>query len=347
MLSDLNTSLEIVEAGVSTPAGIGLLRCASAVRCSNNIAKAGKYFTEGGEGIPVAEIDDAFLPPLSSSKDSVEDAKFQRLLKLSISALLDLRNRYENLNQKALLILLPDDFIGLDFIAHLEQQMGIEFHREHSSEYGVNAAADLFAKASIMLESNSEQEIIIGSADTRCDANSLANLLGENRLLVNENADGFIPGEGAGFAVIKKNKAKESQGLSISAWGDGHEKLPVLSQGLAIGDGLSQAINTALANREAITIATVLNNFNGESWCGKEWGVARMRNHQSFQQDEKMFHPAAVFGDVGGAHLIIMLGLALIGFRKSYYEFPLLISFSQEQGERVVLVLTQNGVDSE
>ena len=70
-----------------------------------------------------------------------------------------------------------------------------------------------------------------------------------------------------------------------------------------------------------------------------------MRNHQSFQQDEKMFHPAAVFGDVGGANLIILLGLALVGFRKSYYEFPLLISVSNEQGERVALVLTQDKTD--
>lgn len=150
--------------------------------------------------------------------------------------------------------------------------------------------------------------------------------------------DGFAPGEGGCVLLLASEDALHKNKLSslariyhgVCADEPGHR----FSDEPYKGDGLSEAITKALVPLEQKQVQTVFAGFNGENFFAKEWGVAYLRNHDSFVDNLRIEHPADCYGDLGAATGLLLTGLAAIGMQKKYVKEPCLIFCSSEKEKR-------------
>ncbi len=155
--------------------------------------------------------------------------------------------------------------------------------------------------------------------------------------------DGFAPGEGAAFLLLTSEKALQKHKLTSLAQlyqprctdEPGHR----YSDEPYKGDGLAEAVSGALAALEQEKVQTVFASFNGENFFAKEWGVAFMRNHDSFEEKLRMEHPADCYGDPGATAGVLLIGLAAMGMQKKYVKGPCLIFCSSEKEMRGAVCL--------
>ena len=100
------------------------------------------------------------------------------------------------------------------------------------------------------------------------------------------------------------------------------------------GDGLAQAVTSALAELNNEPVASILSSMNGENFGAKEWGVAYIRNSAAFEPESHMEHPAECFGDTGAAVMPILAGLVAVGLENGYRRGPALVYCSSEGPQR-------------
>jgi len=178
---------------------------------------------------------------------------------------------------------------------------------------------------------------IVGGVDTFFDQKLLFGLLSEKRILDQGVADGFIPGEGAAFVVIRRMANAPVAGtpcvIGIGLSQDpGHRH----SQEPARGEGLSSAIEALLgANPKCrFPVQTVFCGLNGESFGVKEWAVARIRHASLFAQGMKQEGPADCHGDLGAATGAMLFALAETALRRQHRASPIFIWASSDHEER-------------
>ncbi len=203
------------------------------------------------------------------------------------------------------------------FIKHLQIQTGIEFDLDNSKVFPMGRAGFFYALESAFqfLEKSERETVLVGGVDSFWDAMTLATLMSENRL---DTADSFVPGEGAGFMLLTKNKDFSCNkrvyrpGISIE---EGHR----YSEEPYLGEGLSMAFKQAIAFSKAENIKTIYSSLNGESFGNKEYGVSLTRNSNSMKSDYIHTHPADCYGDLGAATGPVLITLAAKG-----KDFPVL-----------------------
>lgn len=199
------------------------------------------------------------------------------------------------------------------FALHLGKFAGVAIDAPNSRVVPAGRAAALSALELALdaLEREPTQRVVVGAVDTYLDLKLLATLEGEGRILGSQVSDGFIPGEGAAFLVLKHASTGET-GIKVcaaaSAADPGHRDGAEPGR----GEGLAHAIEhlrARLADGSA-PVATTFAGFNGESFDAKLWGVARLRHSDFFTPAMLLEHPADCFGDTGAATGAILLALA-------------------------------------
>jgi 3-oxoacyl-[acyl-carrier-protein] synthase-1 len=160
--------------------------------------------------------------------------------------------------------------------------------------------------------------VLVGGVDTFLDLRVLAELDFEQRILGAHVPDGFIPGEGAAFVRLTAVRAAGRGQVVVLATGTARDPGHRYSEQPARGEGLAQALEKMVAGLRDPpgVIETTYASFNGENWCAKEWGVARLRHSERFSVTGQLEHPADCYGDTGaaaGALLLALAGRALAG----------------------------------
>jgi 3-oxoacyl-[acyl-carrier-protein] synthase-1 len=212
----------------------------------------------------------------------------------------------------------------------LGQFSGVPINLETSRTLPLGRAAALMAIEAGMkaLEYENAPAVIVGGVDSFLDLKLLAELDAEGRILGPRVMDGFIPGEGAAFLVLKPQGAAGA-GPPVLALGASSLPDPGHRYGKepAKGEGLSKALEALRAGLSPPPppVNTTFAGFNGENFDAKMWGVARLRHTDFFTPTMSMQHPASSIGDTGAACGAIMSSLAATALARGDRTGPALV----------------------
>lgn len=226
----------------------------------------------------------------------------------------------------------------------LGQVAGVSIDAEKSRTIPLGRAAALMAIEAGMraIEQEGAQSVIVGGVDTFFDLKLLSELDAENRILGPRIMDGFIPGEGAAFLVLKPQGAATTS-PPVLAFGAISLPDPTHRYGSepAKGEGLAKTLDALRAGLSSTPppINTTFAGFNGESFDSKMWGVARLRHTDFFSPGMSMLHPASSLGDTGAACGAIMSSLAVEALSRGDRTGPALVWAASDHESRACALI--------
>ena len=197
------------------------------------------------------------------------------------------------------------------------------------------------------LDAHPDDTVIAGGVDTFLDLRLLASLDAEQRILGSRVMDGFIPGEGAAFVVLRgsANSQPASQGgVPVEVKGVASTMDPGHRYGTepARGEGLAHALQQLrqTLGSGSPPVASTFAGFNGESFDAKMWGVARLRHTDFFAPVMDIDHPADKFGDAGAAMGAILTALAAEALSKGTRTGPALVWAASDHEPRACALIS-------
>jgi 3-oxoacyl-[acyl-carrier-protein] synthase-1 len=328
----------------------------ASVRAGISVYADSPVANKRAEPMTMALIPDDILPPLNDDLAEVNKltSRQARMLRLADLALPEaLEHLPEDYEQPLPLLLAgpqprPDRARVVDgsFLSHLVKQTGTDFDRRETRLYPSGRAGGMQALdgALQILSSGQHEYVLLGGVDSYLDLFLLATLDSEDRVLANGVMDGFAPGEGAAFLLLCSDKARESlpqkPGIKICSPGIAEEQGHRHSEETYTGDGLSEAVATALEAVNNGPVPTILSSMNGESFGTKEWGVALTRNTAAIDPRLHFEHPAECYGDAGAASMPILTGLAAAGLTNGKIKGPAMVCCSSEGPQRGAVCIT-------
>jgi 3-oxoacyl-[acyl-carrier-protein] synthase-1 len=184
----------------------------------------------------------------------------------------------------------------------------------------------------------------VGAADSYLDPETLEWLDATGRLSSLENRNGFPPGEAAGACVLATTAVARSYGLPILAkvasTATTVEKIPIRSEGVCIGEGLTTAIKAVASSLGEQRVAATYCDLNGERYRNEEWVYALLRVQEAFVDAHAYVSPADCWGDVGAASGPLFAALAIRAAQRGYSEGPSsLLWAGSESGYRSAVAL--------
>ena len=127
-------------------------------------------------------------------------------------------------------------------LAIAQSQLGFNLHPSSMSlsqgRVGIGVA---LREARRLLYEQREQAVIIAGVDSYLSAKTLMGFEQKNRLLTEENSDGFIPGEAASAVIARKPKASATRQLIVAGLGFGVERATIESDSPLRADGLRES----------------------------------------------------------------------------------------------------------
>jgi len=196
-----------------------------------------------------------------------------------------------------------------NFLECLAKTSSVPIDLATSRIFRMGRAAALMAleAALVRIAQNPAETVVVGGVDTFLDLRRLAILDSEARILGPRTMDGFIPGEGAAFFVLKDASTPQAipPGIRVKVLG----AASVLDEGHLYGTApsLGQGLANAMVKLRATLpggvapVASTFAGFNGENFDAKLWGVARLRHDDFFLPEMVFQHPADSIGDTGAA----------------------------------------------
>lgn len=309
--------LSIVETGVITPVGMNTDMTSASVKAGISAYNYSNYYF-GDNAIKLAMVPEDALPEKSEALSNEKLTNRQtRMLKLAHASLNQINA--DKLTQVPIFLAGPEPIpegalpIRSKFLEHLKIQTGLDFDIDNSKVFPMGRAAIFYALDSAFeyLETSDKKLALIGGVDTYVDPMVLDFLASDNRIHTEAyQADGFIPGEGAGFILLSAESNPNNS--SIFRPGISEEKGHRYSEEPYQGDGLASAVEQAITVAGGPVIEKLFSSLNGESFAAKEYGVSVLRNSDSINEDIKHIHPADCYGDTGGASGALLIALCTV-----------------------------------
>lgn len=343
--------------GMLTPLGNGELT-AAAVRAevsAYQVVETPDFFSET---LTLSMIPEPVIPALNEyfETDFEDDQlteighlenRAQRMLHTLLRALDDLKQDSSvSVVGAPILLGLPEAmptvpaFQSVEFLKALLGLSPIPLDQNNSAVFCNGRSSTLYAiqHAVSLISSKQHACVLVGGVDSFLDMDLLEILDKDQRLLSAGNMTGFVAGEGAAIlALIDEelllNNQIETTLVQVGKVGIAEESGHRYSEETYKGEGLAQAFQVALEEIKQ-PVSSVMAGFNGDEIMAKEWGVAVIRNQQSFNEDFNVMHPADCVGDLGAAAGALQLGLASIGISKGYIKSPCLVWSSSEYESR-------------
>jgi len=194
-----------------------------------------------------------------------------------------------------------------------------------------------------MIQSGAADMVLAGGVDTHRDMARVEALDEAGRLNTDENLDGFVPGEGAGFVLLASGSAASGLGCNpickLAGTSSGFEPGHLGSSEPYRGEGLSatwQALFDAAPGRVA---GTVLSGMNGEHHWAKELGTTSIRCKEQLAEDLVVEHPADCYGDLGAASGPALVSQAAWGLERGHCTGSALVYCSSDLGDRAAALV--------
>jgi 3-oxoacyl-[acyl-carrier-protein] synthase I len=228
-----------------------------------------------------------------------------------------------------------------DLISMIRSELGVSFsHRSVVVAHGRVAAAVALSHARMLLNEPGVEKVLVAASDSLLSAATLHHYGEQDRLLTDENSNGFIAGEGAGALLLSHRV--EPGALVCTGIGFGREPSIIESDMPLRADGLAQAIRAALADAQCDLgdIDFRVTDIAGEHYYFKEASLALLRSLRHRKEEFDLWHPAECTGEIGAAAGIAALASAWAACRKGYAKGSgILIHLSNDDGSRAALTL--------
>lgn len=168
------------------------------------------------------------------------------------------------------------------------------------------------------------QRLIVCAVDTYVDAASLEWLLEEDRLKLEEQPFGVIPGEAAAWLVVETGDAARARGASLLAEVAAAAFVPgkhgFRAHQPMLGESLHEAVTRSLAACGEHTLTGfVFSDLNGEPWRAHELGCAQQRLGEKLPAAQAQWLlPASSLGETGAASASVAACAALASWQRGY-----------------------------
>lgn len=183
-----------------------------------------------------------------------------------------------------------------------------------------------------------EDRVIILGLDSYLTAQSVAHYLGQNRLLVPGNANGFIPGEAAAAVLCTASPGP----LRLTGLGLAREVAHIYNaadkDGLDLplrGDGMTRAYQIAMTEAQ-VDLAHVeyrISDLIGEQYFFKQATLASLRLERGRTPFQDLWSPAENLGNIGAAVVPVMLAQLMTAETRGYAPgSPALMEGSGDDG---------------
>jgi 3-oxoacyl-[acyl-carrier-protein] synthase-1 len=344
----------VLSVGMMTAVGLTAPETAASVRAGTMRFIETSWLDKAFRPLTLAEVLADGLPDLEDSlaaEVGLPD-RVARLLRLASLPLLEsLRPLGPSGKAVGLILALPETETALPldrpgFLKRLARQTRGAFDPGKSDATRTGRAGGLLAvgHAAERVRKGEADLMAAGGVDSYRSLYILGRLDADGRVKSDQNLDGFIPGEGAGFVLLGSRQAARAAGREplavLSPAVRGSEEGHIGSEKPYRGEGLAAALAELPAGEgDAEPFREVYASMNGENYWAKEWGVAFLRNRARFSPDHRIHHPADCFGDVGAAAGPLLAGLAALGLARGYRRSPCLVYASSDSGERAVVGL--------
>lgn len=321
---DGQNRLYLAGTGVITSLGSSIEMIFAAVNAGVSSYSISEHFDKEGNAITMALVPNALFDEISETLTMDEGDRYneqhERITKMAIVAI-QAACKDKNIQSPIPLLVantdMSRDLTGLssfnenvseNCVPYIESRLIRNFNFGRSA--GINALDFAFQ----YLVNSPYEYVLVGGSDSYLDSSCLNELDKKDRLLSANNADGFAPGEGAGFLLLTRHPelALEKNGhiIAITKPGLAEEDGHMYSLSSYRGGGLDQAFKRALSNHQQPKIRTIYSSMNGENHWAKELGVAQIRNHTHLSEHVNVRHPADCYGDLGVATAPVLMALA-------------------------------------
>lgn len=315
--------LFILGAGAVTAAGLDAAQTTAAIRASFSAASENWLLEPLGISQTVARI---------PSHWQLRSDDGEWLVNMATRALDEaMRDSAHPSESTALLLAPPESFRGHPafaavppsaFFARVAGATGRRFHpSSRAVDGGAAASVGLLDRIGALLDGGAAQ-VVLGGVDSLVNETDIARLRRADRLKTPDNAQGFVPGEGACFVRIARgSETGEAAVAAIRGAGLAQEKDSALSdrfsQGRALLSALRDATSAQGGPREA-DVDFVVSNGNGERYSGLEQLIARPRFYRTRRERLVVAYPAMTVGEIGAASGALALMLAADSLAKGY-----------------------------
>ena len=349
----LGNEVAVVGFGLATPLGVGWPQTATAVRASVSAFRELTWDEARFPPTVMAALPDEVLlgggSPLTSGADISAGEMESRLARL---ALLALQTLGENAAGRPvpLMIGLPDprELDGYQPDRVMEQlcaTAGRRVARGAGQVICKGRAAGLLAvaEAASVLRSGGADLVLAGGCDSYRSMARIEALDEAGRLNTDQNMDGFVPGEGAGFLLMTTLVRARELGIRpfcvIGGSAAGFETGHLGSEEPYLGEGLCSAWQGLLQPAAPRHIRAVYSSMNGEHHWARELGTACIRCKDQLADDVTVEHPADCLGDLGAASGPVLVAQAAWAMNRGHLAGPALVYGSSDLGERAVLLV--------
>jgi 3-oxoacyl-[acyl-carrier-protein] synthase-1 len=228
-----------------------------------------------------------------------------------------------------------------ELFARLQRKLNVEFAQGSLIiPHGRVGVAIALREARDLIVNKGVPCALIAGTDSLLTAPTLRAFERNERLLTPANANGFMPGEGAGAILV--GPATQGRQLLCSGLGFGTEPAHIDSEEPLRGDGLVRAIKAALgeAGCEMHHLDFRITDLSGEQYYFKEAALALSRILRVRKSEFDLWHPAESVGESGAASALASLVVAEAACRKDYARGPNILWHSAaDDGNRAAAVL--------
>jgi len=333
--------LAIRAAGLVTGVGLDWESSCAAIRAGLNHFTETRFIARGGDWIVASEV--TLAEPWRGAT---------KLAKMAAQAIGDCLARAAGIEPKetALLLCLAEETrpgrlaeLGSPLFFEIERELGISFHPASRvlADGRVGGAVATF-QARRMIAKGEVGQAIVAGVDSLLVGATLTAFDDADRLLTQENSNGFIPGEAAAAVLVGKPRAGDASTLALRGLGFAREAATIASEEPLRADGLVSAIGGALgeAGLDLGDLDYRAADVNGEHYGFKETSLALARLLRVRKPEFDLWHPADCIGEVGAAVVPVMLATTLAAMRDDYAPGRrALLHAGNDDGRRAALIV--------
>ena len=216
---------------------------------------------------------------------------------------------------------------------------------------GHGGGVKLLVAAEQLLTAGRAPAVLVGGVESYRDVDTLRFIERTGRLRTEDDALGWIPGEGACFLLLTTIEGAERLGVSpvvsVDAAATSEEPAPWYSGKPTIGTGLTRALRDVFETEDGER-AEVYCDLNGEPWRADEWGYAYLRTSAQYTEPLAINHPADCWGDLGAASgpMLISFAVQQMMRQRSASSRAVIWTASDTLALRSACVLTENRASS-